>query len=346
MSEPNNIISIYKHRVPKSPYCTSDPKKGLKQTPKYYGINSDIVQHSPDSIINSIVLDCDYNGMGNPIGFLHVDTENVPLPNMVVTNQKSGNSHLHFMLEHPINKGDGYSKSQKYLKDMQNKLTTVYGADTGYTNFTSRSPFGVNNTPNVMQKALYDLNTLSNGLRDVVVGYKKVSLFDDTELVETSTSRNTTLFNNLRMYAYKAFSEAYKADFALWQSHLIMVAAEMNERFACPLLDDEIYRVASSVSGWSYEHSRTIEQFIIDTHTSEIQKLRSVKGNAVKKQKATERVFKLQQLMIDNPMITNEHLASILDTSVRSIQYDKKKLKGMSSSFLPLLSTINMSLVL
>jgi hypothetical protein len=72
-------------------------------------------------------------------------------------------------------------------------------------------------------------------------------------LPDYGLGRNCNLFEQLRLWAYKAIRQGWP-DFGQWQSAVEQRALMYNAGFAAPLDHQEVAHVARSVAKWTHQH--------------------------------------------------------------------------------------------
>lgn len=257
----NQIISM--------PFCTDDFKRdGIYRATKSQALSKVYIEHNNNSFINSIVFDID-----SDTGAIAWEEAGIPIPNLITQNPANGHAHLLYALSSPVCITENASKKPiKLLRGITEGLTSRLNADLCYTGKITKNPLNPqwrtfwNNTER------YELNYL----RDFIDESKRLTKKTIVRKIQNE-GRNTTLFDNLRFYAYSIIFKFQKAmDFCGFLSALEDESAKINSEFDNPLCHKEIQHTVKSISEWVW-HRFDSETF------SDIQSARGKKNKGKKK---------------------------------------------------------------
>lgn len=257
----NQIISM--------PFCTDDFKRdGIYRATKSQALSKVYIEHNNNSFINSIVFDID-----SDTGAIAWEEAGIPIPNLITQNPANGHAHLLYALSSPVCITENASKKPiKLLRGITEGLTSRLNADLCYTGKITKNPLNPqwrtfwNNTER------YELNYL----RDFIDESKRLTKKTIVRKIQNE-GRNTTLFDNLRFYAYSIIFRFQKAeDFCGFQSALEEESAKINNEFDNPLCHKEIQHTVKSISEWVW-HRFDSETF------SDIQSARGKKNKGKNK---------------------------------------------------------------
>ena len=241
----NQIIS--------KPFCTDDfNRDGIYRANKRQALNKVYIEHNNDSFINSIVFDID-----TETAAIAWQDANIPMPNFITQNPVNGHAHLFYALSSPVCITDKASrKPQILLNGVREGLTARLNADVCYTGKITKNPLNPNWRTFWNNTERYELNYLREFVDESKRLTKKV-------LVRTSENegRNTTLFDNLRYFAYSVIFKYQKEnDFCGFLSALEEESSRINEQFSNSLDHKEIQHTIKSISEWTW-HKFDYETF-------------------------------------------------------------------------------------
>lgn len=257
------------NQIQKLPYCTDNFKRdGIYKAKKSQALHKLYIEHNNESFINSIVFDID-----SPTAGIAWSDSGLPKPNIITQNPSNGHAHLLYALSSPVCITDNARRAPiKLLRGITDSFTDRLGADPCYTGKITKNPLNPHWRAFWGNPDKYDLNYL----REFSDERKRVA---KTPFIrETGTlGRNTTLFDNLRYYAYSVvFKYQKQEDFLGFMSALEEEATIINREFDSPLCFKEISHTVKSVSEWTW-NTFDSEQF------SDIQKARRAKRTVKQK---------------------------------------------------------------
>ena len=275
--------SDFINQIISKPFCTDDfNRDGIYRANKRQALNKIYIEHNNDSFINSIVFDID-----TETAAISWQDANIPIPNFITQNPSNGHAHLFYALNSPVCITDKANKKpQILLKGVTEGLTARLNADVCYTGKITKNPLNPHWRTFWNNTERYELNYLREFVDEGKRLTKKV-------LVRTSEKegRNTTLFDNLRFFAYSVIFKYQKAnDFCGFLSALEQEADVINNEFKPRLNHKEIQHTIKSISEWVWN------KFDYETF-SDIQKARRAKRTT--KQKQIETDLLSQALMIN-----------------------------------------------
>ncbi len=257
-------------RWPRKPYCTDDLEDGIRPRTLAHAINKKYIQANPPHLRIWSIHDLDY-----PNSVMAWEDKGLPVPNWGAVNKENGHSHLAYGLSVPV-LVDSPNMRQgplRYLCAVENAFREALNADQGYSGLITKNPahsfWRVLNGP----KEYYDLAYLSE-----FVDLKRHLPKRGKNPEKIGLGRNATLFEDLRMYAYKNIKQ-YKHEsikgWSAFQSHLNLKALEINAENKPPLDGKEVWCIAKSVAKWTW-HKFDIEAS--DKRFSKLQAHRGIKS--------------------------------------------------------------------
>ena len=195
-----------------------------------------------------IILDID-----EPSSAYWWEEKNLPPPTIIIVNPV--NSHCHYLYE--LNTPVYYTEEarrapQKFYENIDSALTTALSADLDYVGLFVKNPLH-EFWKVIKHNATYDLEDFNEYI-DLQSHQKKQKLEASLE------GRNTTLFHNLRHWAYKEVKQ--HGSYITFQSAVDNQALSINKMFLAysngVLAAKEALSVAKSVGKWTWKHRYTI----------------------------------------------------------------------------------------
>ncbi|EQA7186949.1 replication initiation protein, partial [Escherichia coli] len=203
---------------------------------------------------------------------------NAPAPTLTITNPENGHAHLLYALKTSIRTApDGKMKPLKYAAAVENALRKKLDADMGYSGLICKNPNHGYWKIAVWQPELYTLDWLADSL--------DLNAANDKEIVaDYGLGRNCTLFDKTRKWAYRAIRQGWP-EYEQWLLACYERAYAYNLQFATPLDEKEVNGIAKSIAKWTYSKFSydSFSEYVIRTHTKEIQSIRGGKGGKLSK---------------------------------------------------------------
>ena len=229
-------------RWPRKPYCSDDLEQGLCIRSLASAIKRPYIQANPPHLRVWSIFDVDRPGAA-----VLWEDQGLPPPSWAAVNRENGHAHLVWGLSVPVlvDSPDLRQAPMRYLCAVESAFRARLQADQGYSGLITKNP----------------AHPLWKTLRGPQLGYELGDLADWVDLPkhipkrkpeEVGLGRNVTVFDWLRLYAYRKIRH-YKLDvrnFIQWQSHLNGKALERNGDFLYPLDGREVWHIAKSVSKW------------------------------------------------------------------------------------------------
>lgn len=230
-------------RWPRKPYCSDD------KTARYIrslssALKRSYIQANPPHLRIWSIHDVDRMG-----GALAWEDAHLPPPTWAAANRENGHAHLVWGLSAPVlvDSDDMRQAPLRYLCAVESAFREKLQADGGFSGLITKNP----------------AHPLWRVLRGPQIAYELGELAEWVELPkhmpkrkpeEIGLGRNVTVFEWLRLYAYKQIRH-YKGDvrnFVLWQSHLNGKALTRNGDLLNPLQGKEVWHIAKSVAKWTW----------------------------------------------------------------------------------------------
>lgn len=216
------------------PYCTNS--KGFCHIrTKSHAIQHAYIQPNHPAVIKWLVFDID-----DPQALFAYHDNGLPRPQFIIKNPDNGHAHYCYRLTAPVSMwGDSHIKPIEYLRSVYRALAEALGADLSYSGNLIKNPCNPQHETYITgAKPSYTLAELSEHL-DLITPPTAEPKNDDY------FGRNCAVFNYTR---YKAYPLANKLDENALLKEVLAIATEFNVRFSNPLLPNEIYHIARSIT--------------------------------------------------------------------------------------------------
>lgn len=285
-------LNVFRDRLPWHGYGT-DAKGYLQFMDAPQLLQRALVQYQARHSIGWLVYDLD-----SATAMLDWQDRNAPPPNIVAVNQDNGHAHLFYALEKPVH--DYYGASQRalrYVASIDIALTELLGADAGYAKLIAKNPVHDRWLVFTPRTDLYDLDELA--------GWLDLEKYKDRRrrLPVHGLGRNCTLFERLRIWAYRARRQPYLSE-EMFHAAVRNQALVINTDFSPPLPHSEVRATARSVAKWTWRRMSP-EGF------RAYQRRVGAKGRATQRRIAEERHWHIIQTADQCPDLTQDEIAAI-----------------------------------
>ncbi|MBJ7544118.1 replication initiation protein [Rhodomicrobium udaipurense] len=180
----------------------------------------------------------------------------LPMPTLAIVNRRDGHGHLAYRLRSPVTFSDRAREApRRFVADVERDMTLLLGADRAYTGPLAKNPlhrdfrtFATNRDFELRELAAHVDRDAAHALRA-------------TCSREIGLGRNCTVFNDLRVYAYRAvINFKRRDDFRGFLHRLAAVADDLrqNPAFMTPLPQTETIGIVRSVARWTWKNFRSI----------------------------------------------------------------------------------------
>lgn len=295
------LAEIYRARLPAHGYATDDLPAGIRVYALEQAIKRAIVQHNWKHSLSWLVYDIDRD----TAAFDYEDRP-VPPPNIIAVNRDNGHAHLFYGIENPVHNYNGASqKALRYMASIDVALTAALGADPGYSKLLSKNPLHDRWITLYVRSSLYDLDELASWL--------DLTKYQDKRrrLPATGLGRNSTLFERLRIWAYRARRQPFLSE-EMFADAVRNQALVINAEFEPALPHSEVRSTAKSVARWTWRNM-SLEGFRAS------QKRRSMIAAARRSEGAQERREAIVEARQQCPGLKQEDLAAMLGVTQKTI---------------------------
>ncbi|WOI27638.1 replication initiation protein (plasmid) [Cobetia amphilecti] len=239
--QPSNL-ALFRQRLPRKPYHTDRFGDGLRIRDVQKALTSRYIQFNGPTHCYWLVYDIDRNG-----AVLDWYDRGAPPPTIVAQNPDNGHAHLIYGLEVPVRTApDGKSGPLRYAAAVDCALRDILGADIGYAGLVCKNPLHPHWRVTEWETRLYTLGDLDSWL--------DLNSYSDRRkrLPDYGLGRNCTLFEKLRLWAYKAIRQGWP-DADRWYEAVLTRARAYND-FESPLSENEVRATAKSVAKWTHRN--------------------------------------------------------------------------------------------
>nr|WP_323368286.1 replication initiation protein [Aeromonas hydrophila] len=210
----------------------------------------------------------------------------LPAPHWISVNRTNGHAHIGYMLATPVARTSAArQKPLRYLAAIEHVLAKRLGADMGYSGLITKNPTHSDWLTVWHQIEPYSLDYLAEFCPDAdLAAYSRRSRKEVGGL-----GRNVTVFDNVREWAYSSVRAYWRPNgYEAW-ADAVRSACESANAFGReqggPLPVSEIKATAKSIARWVWRNltPSTFADYVVRTHTTEIQAARGAKGGKVSK---------------------------------------------------------------
>jgi len=262
-------LDLFAESLPHKPYC-ADEKGWLQVRKKAIAIGKKYIQHNQPCMVHWLVYDYDRAG-----ALEHIGQQHLPVPNIVATNPKNGNSHLFYRLADPVCTSDhARLKPMQLLAKIDYVMTVELEADAGYQGFISK---------NVLHKHWHvqEVNQNPWNLADFLEWIELPKRLPKKAKTQ-GLGRNCTMFESARFWAYsKVLGYRLAGDSAGFHQAVLSYCEDINSSFPTPLNFSEVKATAKSIARWTLKHYKgsamsdeAWAKYVADTHTPDVQRKR------------------------------------------------------------------------
>jgi hypothetical protein len=304
------LINRLYENLPRKPYCTND-FFGLQIREKKYAISHSHIQFNHPSFKRYIVIDADYAGAAT--AWKYDFPENIPVPNLIVTNPENSHCHFYYELSAPVSFTESSSiKAQNFYTAVNKKLTEVLRGDTKYTGLIAKNPAHEKWIVEAPRVESYSLHELVEHLELHPSEYRALPGKKSFEAIDVSNGRNDMLFNSIRVKAYVHIRDFRSKTYAEWEDHVRNMIQEKNLEFNEPLPYSEVKATAKSIAKYCWKKDGYCYQEFCERQIN-----KAKKGGRVRSDKYIELRKKAIALLKRGK--NKKFIANVLAVSYRSV---------------------------
>ena len=233
-------------RWPRRPYCTDDFECGVRIRSLKQALTKSYIQANPPHLRVWSLYDID-----RPAGGLAWEEANLPPPSWATVNKANGHAHLAYGLRAPVLTASMEARQAplRYLNAVESAFRARLGGDDGFSGLITKNPAHPLWWTLKGPELAYDLGDLAEW-----VNLDKFKARQGVKVAEVGLGRNVTVFDFVRMWAYKKVREykGLRGGFVHWQKAVYDRCMARNADFGQPMDSREAYQIAKSVSTWTW----------------------------------------------------------------------------------------------
>ncbi|HAV1497643.1 replication initiation protein [Vibrio parahaemolyticus] len=244
--------SLKTRLIEEAPYFSrcSDNKTAMLVRPRDYAVKWPYMQVNRKEMKAWMVFDIDHEHRALPNPYIWQD-EGLPPPNLIVRDRTSNKAHLFYAIVPVCTSDNANAKPIAYYQAIYRALALRLEADMSYCGPVAKTPFHADWMTTELHRSVYELGELADSLELETEHLWRRKAHD------TSYSRNCTLFEHTRQYAYSIVGKArelgcyidFKArieGFARYKNVSAMPESP-------PLPSSEVQALVKSVSRWTWD---------------------------------------------------------------------------------------------
>jgi hypothetical protein len=323
-------LNLFQERLPTKPWCSNDLSAyGLKIRNQAHALKHTHIQYNPPPAVAWLVFDIDRPGAQNDWY-----DQGLPPPAWISTNPENGHCHIAYGIKTPVTRTNSARiEPLRLLAAIEKAYRVELGGDPRFTSFITKNPLHkhwITWTP-VIGGGVYELNELAEYVDLSVKADKRTR--EEKQSAEYGLSRNVTMFDDLRFWAYSSVREFWSAGgYDRWLTAVEAKAQGINEnQFPNnPLPLSEVVATGKSVAKWVWRNitPTSFRDYVNATHTPEIQskrgKIGGKKSGQVRGLKALEAAGKARKLKAEG--LTQKEISEKLGISLRTVKtYTNRK---------------------
>ncbi|CAH7052722.1 PriCT_1 domain-containing protein [Vibrio chagasii] len=299
----SSSMSCLSRLLEEAPYLSrcSDNKTAMLNRPRNYAVRWPYMQVNRKEMLAWMVFDIDHDHRSVPNPYIWQD-EGLPPPNLIVRNRTSNKAHLFYAIVPVCTSDQARSKPIQYLKAIYRALALRLEADLSYSGPVAKTPFHPWWQTTELHRSVYELNELADS---VELETTRPWLRQD---IDASYSRNCTLFEHTRRYAYDIVDEEReKGSYSNFKRRVESFAHYKNTDTSDkpPLQCSEVLALVKSVSRWTWDRycarsdcQRGVMGLDSGLSLQERQRRAARRTHNIRRTKTTRRVIRACQVLL------------------------------------------------
>lgn len=259
-------------RWPRRPYCTDDFEQGVHIRSLKQALTKCYIQANPPHLRIWSLYDID-----RPGGGLAWEDGNLPPPSWATVNKANGHAHLAYGLRAPVLTSSMEARQEplRYLNAVEAAFRAKLGGDDGFSGLITKNPAHPLWWTLRGPELAYELGDLAE-----FVDLERFKARQGVKVAEVGLGRNVTVFDFVRLWAYKKVREYKKVQggFVHWQKAVYDRCMARNGDFTTPMDSREAYHIARSVAKWTWSR---FDLEASDKRFSKLQAFRAKQGTSL-----------------------------------------------------------------
>ena len=294
-------IELFRERLPWHGFATDDLTTGVRMMTASEAVCRAFLQYQARHSIGWLVYDSD-----SETAILDWEDRGAPPPNIIAMNWANGHAHLFYGIERAVHDYFGASqKALRYVASIDIALTELLGADAGYSKLISKNPLHERWYVTTPRSEPYDLDELADWL--------DLNKYRDRRrrLPTVGLGRNCTLFETLRVWAYRARRQPFLSE-ELFHASVRNHGLVINGAFNPPLPHSEVRATARSAAKWTWRN-------MSPQGFREYQRRMGVLSGVARRKAARERAWLIQQTAKQCPGLSQEEIAALCQVNQSTV---------------------------
>jgi hypothetical protein len=260
---PEQATLFCQSRWPKKPYCTDDLESGLRIRSYQHAIKHRYIQANPPHMRIWSLYDID-----RPGGGLSWEDANLPMPSWAAINKANGHAHLAYGLTAPVLTASMEARQAplRYLNAVEAAFRAKLGGDDGYSGLITKNPQHPHWWTLKGPHEGYELGYMAE-----FVNLERFKAKQGVKVAEVGLGRNVTLFDFVRLWAYKEVKK--HESFDIFEAAIYKRCLYRNGEFHQPMNWKEVHCIAKSVAKWVWN------RFDVTASDDRFSKLQTFRGS-------------------------------------------------------------------
>lgn len=246
-------LSSFSRLLEEAPYLArcSDNKTAMLIRPREYAVKWPYMQVNRKDMMSWLVFDIDHDHFAFPNPYIWHD-EGLPPPNLIVRDRTSNKAHLFYAIIPVCTSDKARSRPIEYAKSIYRAMALRLHSDLSYAGPVAKTPFHPWWSTTELHRSVYELGELADSLQLERMERKS----GQDKIPDVSHSRNCTLFELTRRYAYEIVDEQrVTGSYAEFKRCIEVFAHHRNHggNDQVPLPVSEVNGLVKSVSRWTWD---------------------------------------------------------------------------------------------
>ncbi len=307
-----------------APYLArcSDNKTASLIRPRHYAIRWPYMQVNRPSMVSWLIFDIDHP---NPDIW---EDNNLPAPNFIVRDKRKNTAHLYYAIIPVCTSDKGRSKPIQFMKRVYKAMAKKMNADLSYAGTVAKTPHHQDWLTTELHGHEYELSELAD-----YVDIEYVPPWAVKNDFDMEHSRNCTLFEELRHFAYSIVTQAREqSHYEAFKDRLERYAEQRNDfalrGFDSNLNYSEVKATVKSVARWTWDKyigSECANRGIMNLDTSlskeERQSLAAQRTHNERKTASAKKVLlATQKLVREHQKVTYSAIAKLCKLTRQTVK--------------------------
>lgn len=316
-----------------APYLArcSDNKTASHVRPRSYAVNWPYMQINRSDMVSWLIFDLDH---ANPNVW---DDQDLPAPNFIVRDKVTNRAHLYYAIV-PVCTGDkARSKPIQFMKRVYQAMAKTMDADSSYAGTVAKTPHHPTWSTTELHDYVYELGELAGHIE-----IEYIPPWAKKEAEDTSHSRNCTLFEELRHFAYSIVGhDRENSHYEAFKGRLERYAEQKNDfsqrGWSTNLNYSEVKATVKSVARWTWDHytgtdcaNRGIMNLDTSLSPEKRQALAAIRTHGERRSSTAKKVLiATQKLVTANEKVTYSAIAALAGITRQTVSKYKSAIESV-----------------